>query len=57
VVRRVTEVAEGVHRITNGVANFYLIEESGKVVLPGHGEPWIGSLDKAIRQAWDAGPS
>jgi hypothetical protein len=29
VVSHVTEVVEGVHRLTNGVANFYLIEEAG----------------------------
>ena len=33
VVSHVTEVAEGVHRLTNGVANFYLIQESGKLTL------------------------
>ncbi|HEY6311485.1 MAG TPA: MBL fold metallo-hydrolase [Streptosporangiaceae bacterium] len=32
-VSHVTEVAEGVHRLTNGVANFYLIQASGKLVL------------------------
>lgn len=36
---RVTEVAEGVHRLTNGVANFYLIEEAGKLVLVDAGAP------------------
>ena len=34
-----TEVAEGIHRLTNGVANFYLIEESGKLVLVDAGAP------------------
>ena len=38
-VSRVTEVAEGVHRLTNGVANFYLIQESGKLVLVDAGAP------------------
>ena len=28
-----TAVANGVHRLTNGVSNFYLIEENGKLVL------------------------
>ena len=32
-VSHVTQVSEGVHRLTNGVANFYLIQESGKLVL------------------------
>ena len=35
----VIEVAKGVHRLTNGVANFYLIEESGKLVLVDAGAP------------------
>lgn len=38
-VSRVTEVAEGIHRLTNGVANFYLLEESGKLVLVDAGAP------------------
>lgn len=38
-VSRVMEVAEEVHRLTNGVANFYLIEESGKLVLVDAGAP------------------
>jgi glyoxylase-like metal-dependent hydrolase (beta-lactamase superfamily II) len=33
------EVAEGIHRLTNGVANFHLIEESGKLVLVDAGAP------------------
>jgi glyoxylase-like metal-dependent hydrolase (beta-lactamase superfamily II) len=39
VVSHVTEVAEGIHRLTNGVANFYLIQESGKLVLVDAGAP------------------
>jgi len=39
VVGQVTEVAEGIHRLTNGVANFYLLEESGKLVLVDAGAP------------------
>ena len=38
-VSHITEVAEGVHRLTNGVANFYLIQESGKLVLVDAGAP------------------
>lgn len=38
-VSHVTQVAEGVHRLTNGVANFYLIEEAGKLVLADAGAP------------------
>jgi len=39
VAGHVIEVAKGVHRLTNGVANFYLIEESGKLVLVDAGAP------------------
>jgi glyoxylase-like metal-dependent hydrolase (beta-lactamase superfamily II) len=39
VVSHVTEVAEGVHRLTNGVSNFYLIKQSGKLVLVDAGAP------------------
>ena len=34
-----TEVAEGIYRLTNGVANFYLIAERGKLVLVDAGAP------------------
>jgi glyoxylase-like metal-dependent hydrolase (beta-lactamase superfamily II) len=34
-----TQVADGVHRLTNGIANFYLIEEAGKLVLVDAGTP------------------
>lgn len=34
-----TAVAEGVHRLSNGVSNFYLIEENGKLVLVDAGAP------------------
>ena len=37
--RNGTEVAESVHRLTNGVSNFYLIEENGKLVLVDAGAP------------------
>jgi glyoxylase-like metal-dependent hydrolase (beta-lactamase superfamily II) len=39
VVSHVTEVVKGVHRLTNGVANFYLIEQAGKLVLVDAGAP------------------
>ena len=35
----VTQVAEGVHRLTTGVSNFSLIEEAGKLVLADAGAP------------------
>ena len=38
-VSHVTEVAKGIHRLTNGVANFYLIEGAGKLVLVDAGAP------------------
>jgi len=34
-----TQVAEGIHRLTNGISNFYLIEQSGKLVLVDAGAP------------------
>jgi glyoxylase-like metal-dependent hydrolase (beta-lactamase superfamily II) len=39
VAGHLTEEAEGIHRLTDGVANFYLIEESGKLVLVDAGAP------------------
>lgn len=33
------QVAQGIHRVTRGVTNFYLIEDSGKVVLVDAGTP------------------
>ena len=38
-VSHVTEVAEGLHRLTNAAANCYLIQESGKLVLADAGAP------------------
>ena len=34
-----TELAAGIYRLTNGISNFYLIEESGKLVLVDAGAP------------------
>jgi glyoxylase-like metal-dependent hydrolase (beta-lactamase superfamily II) len=34
-----TQVADGVHRLTQGIANFYLIEQAGKLVLVDAGTP------------------
>lgn len=47
---QITEVAEGIHRLSNGVANFYLIEEAGKLVLVDAGAPkdWV-LLGQAVR--------
>jgi hypothetical protein len=71
VVTHTTEVAEGIHRLTNGVANFYLIADTPQalaspgsldgikagLLLPGHGDPWTGGVEDAIRRARAAGPS
>ena len=38
-VCNVTEAAEGIHRLTNGVANFYLIQGAGKLLLGDAGAP------------------
>lgn len=47
----ITEVANGVHRLSNGVANFYLIEEGGKLVLVDAGAPKDWALfGQAIRE-------
>lgn len=47
---RITEVADGVHRLSNGVANFYLIEQAGKLVLVDAGAPKDWSLfSQAVR--------
>jgi glyoxylase-like metal-dependent hydrolase (beta-lactamase superfamily II) len=56
VVSHVTEVAEGVHRLTNGVANFYLIQQSGKLVLVDAGAPKDWALfTRAARTLGKAG--
>jgi glyoxylase-like metal-dependent hydrolase (beta-lactamase superfamily II) len=34
-----TQVAEGVHRLTQGVVNFYLVEEGGRLLLVDAGAP------------------
>ncbi|HEV2936500.1 MAG TPA: MBL fold metallo-hydrolase [Streptosporangiaceae bacterium] len=55
-VSHVTEVAEGVHRLTNGVANFYLIQESGKLTLVDAGAPKDWALfTRAARTLGKAG--
>jgi glyoxylase-like metal-dependent hydrolase (beta-lactamase superfamily II) len=41
-------VSEGIHRLTRGVTNFYLIEESGKFTLVDAGTPG------AERSSWNA---
>ena len=38
-VSHATEVADGIHRLTHGVANVYLIQEPGKLVLVDAGAP------------------
>jgi hypothetical protein len=34
-----TQVTEGVHRLTQGVVNFYLVEEGGRLLLVDAGAP------------------
>ena len=41
------EVAEGVHRLTQGVVNFYLLDEGGRLVLVDAGTP--GDWDLLVR--------
>jgi glyoxylase-like metal-dependent hydrolase (beta-lactamase superfamily II) len=41
------EVAQGVHRLTQGVVNFYLIEDGGKLLLVDAGAP--GDWDLLVR--------
>jgi len=50
-----TEVAAGIHRLTNGVANFYVIEESGKLVLVDAGAPKDWSLFSQLAGRLGAG--
>ena len=33
------QVSEGIHRLTQGVTNFYLVEESGKYTVVDAGTP------------------
>jgi glyoxylase-like metal-dependent hydrolase (beta-lactamase superfamily II) len=52
------QVAEGVHRLTGGVCNFYLIEDGGKLVLVDAGAPrdWdlmVGALAALGRRLQD----
>ena len=50
------EVADGIHRLTQGVVNFYLVEDGGKLTLVDAGAPgdWdefvraVGSLGRAL---------
>jgi glyoxylase-like metal-dependent hydrolase (beta-lactamase superfamily II) len=37
--KHMTQVADGIHRVTNSVANFYLIGQAGKLVLVDAGTP------------------
>ncbi|HWF56848.1 MAG TPA: MBL fold metallo-hydrolase [Candidatus Dormibacteraeota bacterium] len=41
------EVAAGVHRLTQGVCNFYLIEDAGKLVLVDAGQT-VGALGRRL---------
>jgi glyoxylase-like metal-dependent hydrolase (beta-lactamase superfamily II) len=48
---RKMEVQQGIHRVTRGVTNFYLIEDSGKVVVIDAGTPrdW-GAFTRALSE-------
>jgi glyoxylase-like metal-dependent hydrolase (beta-lactamase superfamily II) len=47
------QVKEGVHRLTGGVVNLYLVEEAGKLVLVDAGAP--GDWDLLVRSLADLG--
>jgi glyoxylase-like metal-dependent hydrolase (beta-lactamase superfamily II) len=47
------QVAEGVHRLTGGVCNFYLVEEGGRLVLVDAGAP--RDWDLLVRTLADLG--
>jgi glyoxylase-like metal-dependent hydrolase (beta-lactamase superfamily II) len=47
------QVTEGVHRLTGGVVNFYLIEEGGRLLLVDAGAP--GDWDRLVRGVADLG--
>jgi glyoxylase-like metal-dependent hydrolase (beta-lactamase superfamily II) len=47
------QVKEGIHRLTQGVVNFYLIEEGGRLLLVDAGAP--GDWDLLVRAVADLG--
>jgi glyoxylase-like metal-dependent hydrolase (beta-lactamase superfamily II) len=47
------QVREGIHRLTQGVVNFYLIEEGGRLLLVDAGAP--GDWDLLVRAVADLG--
>jgi glyoxylase-like metal-dependent hydrolase (beta-lactamase superfamily II) len=47
------QVEEGIHRLTQGVVNFYLVEEGGKLLLVDAGAP--GDWDLLVRAVTDLG--
>jgi glyoxylase-like metal-dependent hydrolase (beta-lactamase superfamily II) len=47
------QVREGIHRLTQGVVNFYLIEEGGRLLLVDAGAP--GDWDLLVRTVGDLG--
>jgi glyoxylase-like metal-dependent hydrolase (beta-lactamase superfamily II) len=49
------QVAEGIHRLTGGVVNFYLIEDGGKLTLVDAGAP--GDWDLLVRAVGSLGRS
>jgi hypothetical protein len=49
------QVADGIHRLTAGVCNFYLIEDGGKLVLVDAGALATGTCWSAPWRPWAAG--
>jgi hypothetical protein len=49
------QVADGVHRLTPGVCNFYLIEDGGKLVLVDAGAPRDWTCCSAPWPPWVVG--
>ena len=47
------QVQEGIHRLTQGVVNFYLVEEGGRLLLVDAGAP--GDWDLLVRTVADLG--
>jgi glyoxylase-like metal-dependent hydrolase (beta-lactamase superfamily II) len=48
-----TQIRDGVHRLTQGVVNFYLVEEGGRLLLVDAGAP--GDWDLLVRAVADLG--
>jgi hypothetical protein len=49
------QVADGIHRLTPAVCNFYLIEDGGTLALVDAGAPATGSCWSEPLRPWVAG--